>query len=133
MNLCHLILQAPPASSGLGPNLMMILLIIVIFYFFMIRPQMRKAKQERQFKDSLQKGDKIVTIGGIHARIIEIAETTFLIEVDSNVKLRIEKTAVSADATKAYRDKNDSGKKAEKTSSAENTKVLKDKPEVAKS
>lgn len=115
MNLCNILLQAPPASGGMGGQLIMILLIIVIFYFFMIRPQMRKAKQERLFKDSLQKGDKIVTIGGIHARIIEIAETTFLIEVDSNVKLRIEKTAISADATKAYRDKNDSGKKNEKS------------------
>lgn len=115
MNLCNILLQGPPASGGMGGQLIMILLIIVIFYFFMIRPQMRKAKQERLFKDSLQKGDKIVTIGGIHARIIEIAETTFLIEVDSNVKLRIEKTAVSADATKAYRDKNDNGKKNEKS------------------
>ncbi|MFN5324543.1 MAG: preprotein translocase subunit YajC [Bacteroidota bacterium] len=111
MNLTFILLQAAPGQGGLGPQLMMILLIIVIFYFFMIRPQMKKAKQERLFKDSLQKGDKIVTIGGIHAKIVEIAETTFLIEVDSNVKLRIEKTAVSAEATKAYNPKTEPAKK----------------------
>ena len=89
----------------------MIVMIIVIFYFFMIRPQMKKAKLEKQFKDSLQKGDKIVTIGGIHGRIVEVADTTFLIEIDSNVKVRLEKSAVSAEATKQFQVKPDSVKK----------------------
>lgn len=89
-------------GGGAMSQLIMILLIIVVFYFFMIRPQMKKAKQEKLFKESLVKGDKIVTIGGIHGRIIEVNDTTFMIEVDSNVKLRIEKTAVSAEATKQY-------------------------------
>jgi len=90
---------------------MMILLIVVIFYFFMIRPQMKKSKLERQFKETLQKGDKIITIGGVHGRIVEIADTTFLVEIDSNVKVRMEKSAVSAEATKAHRDRTESPKK----------------------
>jgi len=86
-------------------QLMMILLIIVIFYFFMIRPQMKKAKLEKVFKESLAKGDKIVTIGGIHGRIIEVMDTTFMVEIDSNVRVKLEKSAVSAEATKQYNPK----------------------------
>ena len=75
--------------------------IIVVFYFFMIRPQMRKQKAEQNFRTTLEKGAKIVTIGGIHGRIVEVSDKTFLVEVDSNVKMRIEKSAISAEATKA--------------------------------
>ncbi len=83
-------------------QLIMILLIIVVFYFFMIRPQMKKAKEEKLFKQSLLKGDKVVTIGGVHGKIIDVNDTTFIIEVDNNVKLKVEKTAISAEATKQY-------------------------------
>lgn len=110
MSLIFILLQAQGQPSGMA-NLMMILLIVVIFYFFMIRPQMRKAKLERQFKETLQKGDKIITIGGVHGRIVEIADTTFLVEIDSNVKVRMEKSAVSAEATKANRDRTENPKK----------------------
>src|SRR6187402_317119 len=98
-----IILQA--AGGGAMGQLIMILMIIVIFYFFMIRPQMRKAKQEKVFKEGLVKGDKVVTIGGVHGKIVEVADTTFMIEVDNNVRLKVEKTAVSAEATKQYQTK----------------------------
>jgi len=91
-------------------QLIMILMIIVIFYFFMIRPQMKKAKVEKAFKESLKKGDKIVTIGGVHGRILEVADTTFMVEIDSNVKVKLEKSAVSAEATKVYQPKQDAAK-----------------------
>jgi len=100
MNL-YILLQAPAGGSGIQ-QMLMIGLIIVIFYFFMIRPQMKKAKLEKQFKESIQKGDKVVTIGGVHGRITEVGDKTFMIEVDTNVKLKIEKSAVSAEATKQY-------------------------------
>ena len=99
-----ILLQAAPGGGAMG-QLLMILLIIVVFYFFMIRPQMKKAKLEKVFKEGLVKGDKVVTIGGVHGKIVEVGETTFMIEVDSNVKLKIEKTAVSAEATKQYQPK----------------------------
>ena len=90
------------ASGGNGTVMLVYLLLFVaIFYFFMIRPQMRKAKTEKAFRESLQKGAKIVTIGGIHGRILEVSDKTFLVEIDSNVKIRIEKTAVAAEATRA--------------------------------
>ena len=66
----------------------------------MIRPQMKKAKVEKEFRETLKKGDKIITIGGIHGRIIELNETNMLVEVDNNVKLRIERSAISVEATK---------------------------------
>lgn len=75
--------------------------IVVVFYFFMIRPQMRKQKAEQSFRTTLEKGAKIVTIGGIHGRIVEVSDKTFLVEIDNNVRVRIEKSAISAEATKA--------------------------------
>lgn len=96
-----ILLQA--AGGGMAmQQLLMLGLIILIMYFFMLRPQMKKMKVEKQFKESINKGDKVVTIGGIHGRIIEVAETTFLLEIDSNVKVRIEKSAVSAEASKQF-------------------------------
>lgn len=82
-------------------NIVFLVAIIVVFYFFMLRPQIKKQKEERKFRESINKGDKVVTIGGIHGRIVEVADTTFLVEIDSNVRVRVEKSAVSADATKA--------------------------------
>ena len=98
--LLSIFLQASPGGGGYG-QILFLVLIIVVFYFFMIRPQMKKAKVERQFRESLQKGAKVVTIGGIHGRIIEVNDKTFMVEIDTNVKVRVEKTAIAAEATKA--------------------------------
>jgi len=76
-----------------------LVLIIVVFYFFMIRPQLKKAKEQKKFRENIKVGDKIVTIGGIHAKIAEIQETTFMIMVEGGVKLKIEKNAVSMDSS----------------------------------
>jgi preprotein translocase subunit YajC len=74
-------------------------LIIVVFYFFMIRPQMKKTKEQKKFRENIKVGDKIVTIGGIHGKISDVQETTFMITVEGGVKLKIEKSAISSDAT----------------------------------
>jgi preprotein translocase subunit YajC len=99
--LLNIFLQAS-SGGAVMQQFIMIGLIILIMYLFMFRPQMKKMKVEREFKDKLQKNDKVVTIGGIHGRIVEIADKTFLLEVDNNVKLRVEKTALSAEASKQY-------------------------------
>ena len=99
MTLLNILLQAAPSGGGMQ-QLIVILLIIVIFYFFMIRPQMRKAKLEKEFRQTIKKGDKIITIGGIHGKVLDITDTTMLIEIDTNVKVRIERTAISVEATK---------------------------------
>ena len=76
-----------------------LILIIVVFYFFMIRPQLKKAKDQKKFRENIKVGDRVVTIGGIHAKIVEIQETTMIIMVEGGVKLKIEKNAVSMDSS----------------------------------
>jgi preprotein translocase subunit YajC len=81
---------------GAGANqLVMIVLMIAVFYFFMIRPQMKKQKELKKFREGLKAGDKIVTIGGIHGKILEISDATVLIQSEGT-KLRLEKSAVSS-------------------------------------
>ncbi|REJ82544.1 MAG: preprotein translocase subunit YajC [Bacteroidetes bacterium] len=82
-------------------QMVFLIAIIVVFYLFMIRPQIKKQKAEKAFREALEKGAKVVTIGGVHGKIIEVTDRTFLIEVDTNVKLRVEKSAISAEATKS--------------------------------
>lgn len=96
MNLSTILLQAATTpKAGLWQNLFLILIIIVIFYFFLIRPQMKRNKEQQQFRNSLQKGQKVVTIGGLHGRIAEIQENTVTLEVD-NVKMKFEKSAIAS-------------------------------------
>jgi len=91
-----ILLMAPQGEGDSGfTALLPLLLIIVIFYFFMIRPQVKKQKEQRKFREALQKGDKIVTIGGIHGKIVEMQETTCTIEVEGSVRLKVEKSAIS--------------------------------------
>ncbi|MGB4774519.1 MAG: preprotein translocase subunit YajC [Daejeonella sp.] len=75
--------------------------IIVVFYFFMIRPQMKKAKDQKKYVEELKKGDKVITNSGIHGKIVEMNDTTFVIEVESGTKIRFEKSAVSLEASRA--------------------------------
>jgi preprotein translocase subunit YajC len=77
------------------------LLIIVVFYFFMIRPQMKKAKDHKKYVEEIKKGDKVITTSGIHGRILDLNEATFLIEVEGGTKIRFEKSAISLEASKA--------------------------------
>ena len=74
MSNLSILLQA--AGGGAMQQMVMILMIIVVFYFFMIRPQMKKAKLEKAFKESIKKGDKVVTIGGVHGKILEVQDKT---------------------------------------------------------
>ncbi|HSW67891.1 MAG TPA: preprotein translocase subunit YajC [Bacteroidales bacterium] len=100
--LTNLLLFMPPAEGqeggGFG-SLIFLLLIIVIFYLFFIRPQIKKSKEQKKFREGIKKGDKVITIGGIHGKIVEIQETTFTIEVEGGMKLRVEKTAVAMDGS----------------------------------
>ncbi len=98
--LLNLILTSQPQSGGSGggwSQLIFIGLIIVVFYFFMIRPQVKKTKEQKKFREALKKGDAVITIGGIHGKIVDVKETTFIIEVENGGKLQVEKTAISGD------------------------------------
>lgn len=105
MNLSFILLAAAP-SSGMGfMQIIPLLLIVVVFYFFFIRPQMKRTKDQKKFRESLQKGQKIITIGGIHGKIVEIQDTTVTIEVEGQVKLRVEKSAIALDNTQTIENK----------------------------
>jgi preprotein translocase subunit YajC len=70
--------------------------MIAIMYFFMIRPEQKRRKEMQAFRDGLKSGDKVITAGGIYAVVKKVEETTLLIEVDSNVTLRVDKNMVVA-------------------------------------
>lgn len=100
MNLATiLMLGAPEGEGSQYTTLIMFAMIGVIFYMFMIRPQTKKAKETKKFREALKKGDRIVTIGGIHGKVVEIKETTVLIEVEGGGKLKIERSAISMEYT----------------------------------
>lgn len=82
---------------GDSGNLIMLLMIVVVFYFFMIRPQTKKQKELKKFRESMTVGDKVVTMGGIHGKILEVAESTILVATESG-KIRFDKSAVSNSA-----------------------------------
>jgi preprotein translocase subunit YajC len=94
------LLQAA-ATGGMGTFWIMMILMVVVMYFFMWRPESKRRKQMQQFRDNIKKGDKIITAGGIYGTIKEVKEgdPTVLIEVDSDVTLRVDKNMIVADAS----------------------------------
>ena len=101
MTISYILLQAQGgegAMGGLGAFLPL-LLIIVVFYFFMIRPQMRKQKELKNYREALQKGDKVVTTGGIYGKITNISEHTVDVEIARDVTIKIDKYAILKDST----------------------------------
>jgi preprotein translocase subunit YajC len=96
MNLMTIILQEPASPSPLT-SLLPLLLIIVVFYFFMIRPQVKKQKELKTYRSSIQKGEKIVTTGGIYGKVTDVKEQTVTVEIAENVRIKIDKNAVLKD------------------------------------
>jgi preprotein translocase subunit YajC len=83
-------------GAGNFSGLIMLLLVFVVMYFFMIRPQLKKQKEAQKFRNELKKGDKIVTIGGLHGKIIEVTDNTVVIEADKDIHLTFEKSAIAS-------------------------------------
>lgn len=75
--------------------------IIGIFYFFMIRPQQKKAKDQKKFVEEVKKGDLVVTVGGAHGRIAEIEDDTFVLEFERGARIRFSKSSISMDSSKS--------------------------------
>ncbi|MBR0112014.1 MAG: preprotein translocase subunit YajC [Bacteroidales bacterium] len=88
---------AAPQAGGGGMMWIMILAMIAIMWLFMIRPQRKQQKELEQFRSGLQKGDKVVTVGGIYGTVDEIKDTTVLIRVDGDTKLKVSKNAIQKD------------------------------------
>ena len=98
MNTLLFLLMAPANGEQGGGGwsmLIMFVAFILILWLFMIRPQQKRQKQEQEARDAMKKGDKIVTIGGLHGKIADVQENTFTIEIAEGVKIKIEKNAVA--------------------------------------
>jgi preprotein translocase subunit YajC len=97
MNQLAYILMSPQDGGGGSSTLIMMLLLVVVFWMFFIRPQMKKNKELQKFRQNLQKGQKVITIGGIHGKIVEIGETTVTIETEGQNRLKLEKSAIATE------------------------------------
>lgn len=95
MNTFNVILQA--ASGGGMSTLFLMGGLFLIMYFFMIRPQMKKQKELKSFREALEKGAQIVTIGGIHGKVHSIQETTVNIKIEDGTLIKVEKSALITD------------------------------------
>jgi len=95
-----IILQEGQGAAGGGMTMIfMMVAIFAVMYFFMIRPQQKKQKQIAQMRNALQKGDKIVTAGGIYGVIVELKDNYVLVEIDKDVKVRIDRSTIFKDTS----------------------------------
>lgn len=95
MNL-SILLQAAPGMGSSYSGIIMIVALFAIMYFFMIRPQQKQRKEVEKQRAALKTGDKVVTAGGVYAKLKEINDTTYVIEIAEGVKVKIDKTSVFA-------------------------------------
>jgi preprotein translocase subunit YajC len=103
-NLSFILLMGQPSGSAGGQGNALItflplLLVFVVFYFFMIRPQMKKQKEMTNYRNSLKKGDKVITTGGIYGRIQEVKDNYVMLEVGGDLRLKVDKSALVKDPT----------------------------------
>jgi preprotein translocase subunit YajC len=103
-NLSFILLMAQPAGSAGGQSnalvtFLPLLLVFAVFYFFMIRPQMKKQKEMTNYRNSLKKGDKVITTGGIYGKVYEVKENHVMLEVGGDLRLKVDKSALIKDPT----------------------------------
>lgn len=98
-NKMNILLQTSAGADWSG--ILMIVALFVIFYFFMIRPQQKRQKEIRKFRDALDKGSKVVTAGGIYGTVKEKKETSFIVEVAPGVTIKVDKGSVYPSAEDA--------------------------------
>lgn len=92
--LISLLYQAAGGNGAGIMNIGLIVILFAVFYFFMIRPQQKKQKEIKKFRDALAKGDKIITAGGIYGKIRNVGTTTFDVEISEGVRITIDKNSV---------------------------------------
>lgn len=102
--LQFILLQAAGGQNGYTSFIMMGL-IGVVFYFFMIRPQQKKQKDQKKYTEEIKKGQAVITLGGIHGKVVEVNDTTVTIDIDRGTKITIEKSSISMEMSKKADDK----------------------------
>lgn len=100
--IMSILLQDAAAAQGQGwGKIIFIVALVAIFYFFMIRPQSKRQKEIKKFRDSLKQGDKVITAGGIHGKIKNVKENTVTLEVADGMNITVEKSSIYATALEA--------------------------------
>lgn len=97
-------LDAAPVAQSQGSNwsfILMLVLIFVVMWLFMVRPQQKRQKEINKFREGLKKGDKVVTIGGLYGTVAEVKGNTVMLEIDSNVKVKVDKASLVKDFSDA--------------------------------
>ena len=97
-------LQEAAAQGGGFSSIIMIVLLLLVFWLFMIRPQQKRQKEIKKFREGLTKGDKVVTAGGIYGKIQEVNDKSFVVEIAPGVKITIDKGSVYPSAAEATQD-----------------------------
>ncbi|MCQ2149522.1 MAG: preprotein translocase subunit YajC [Bacteroidales bacterium] len=92
---------APQQGAGQMSFWIMIVALFLVMWLFMIRPQRKQQKELEKFRSELKKGDKVITAGGIYGTIVDVKDTSVLIAVDGDVKLRVDKNSIVRDSTSA--------------------------------
>jgi preprotein translocase subunit YajC len=124
MNLSYLSLLQEGSSGSSWLSFLPLVAIIAIFYFLILRPQNKKQKETQKMLSALKKGDRVITIGGIHGVIQSVKESTVIVKVDENTKLELNRGAVSSVSSQGREEKEEkkiesSAEKAEETSGNE--------------
>ncbi len=97
--LTVLLMADPSGKSNPLMSLLPLLLIIVVFYFFMIRPQMKKQKEMKNFRQSLKVGDKVITSGGVYGKIAEMRDNAIIMEVEDKMRMKVDIASVFRDSS----------------------------------
>ena len=101
MTALSLLLAQQAPATGFNPSFFIMMgLIFVVFYFFIIRPQKKREDTRKQMIGAVKKGDRVVTVGGIHGKVLSVEDTSLLVEVDQTVKLRFDKNAIASVGTR---------------------------------
>jgi len=89
------------AAGGTGEymNIVFLVGIFVVFYFFMIRPQQKKQKEQKVFRENIKKGDEVVTVGGVYGKVVEVKGDKVVVDVDRGTKLTLDKSSISGQAS----------------------------------
>jgi preprotein translocase subunit YajC len=95
LNIVGMAQQGGGGGGSMVSTLVMFSLIILIFYFMILRPQQKRQKDRQKLLEAIQKGDKVVTVGGVHGTVVGMEEKTVLVQIADNVKVKYEKSAIS--------------------------------------
>ena len=96
----YILLQASPSGGSSYTGFIFMAIVLFVLYFFMIRPQQRRQKEQKKYINNIKAGQMVVTIGGLHGKIISLTQETILIEIDKGIKVTIERGSISYEASK---------------------------------